>query len=333
MRFIASIGLATTLTYADKVCSPDIVKTAASQGFLKSMINCLLDTDPGPEACLSRFVAAAGSPIPDGECRSEYQKLVDQFVTDSISSACQYLTEEDSIPFGCVNGSMLNGLPAFYEATGLFPITLCSVSEVRSRAKDVDYFSLIVSTVIGTNVGIQYGNGACDFCYGPNVIQADLLAFFSKSASNPAVFQGCTDPNGPTDVCMQSTTMINARRRFEACAGHDILFEGPLCSAEQVSIVEAMVPTPFYTIAHCAYNPQTSFCRTIGGYMEAIATATGTECSACYSEFKDEVAALADTDTGCTGNVFSDDCLMYLSEALIHFESCSGHTIKTSGPN
>lgn len=155
-----------------------------------------------------------------------------------------------------------------------------------------------------------------------------------------SALEGCTNADGPTEICMQSTEMANARAKFEACAGYDILFEGPMCTAEQVDMVEALVPSPFYTFAHCEYNPQTLFCSAIAGYMQAISDLTDKECAACYSEFKEALSVryalaeseLTDVDV-CAEDVLAEACLVYLTEALRNFETCAGKAMIIRGPN
>ena len=343
MRFITSIALATTSADAWLdwyVCTPEIVKTAASQGFLKSMINCLhYAASPGPEICLSQFIAANAldNPyqIPVGDCRNEYYDFLSN-VGSNWASKCggADLTEDDKISYSCAWNALANAMSDFNYYTGLFPGTLCSAAEVRARARNDEYFPAMVLGAT-KNARVEKSFAACDVCYGEYGFQNYLPSIYSDRLTNPLVYEGCQDPNGPTEACMQSRNMVNSLAQFEACAGYDIFFEGPMCSADQVDVVEAMEPTPFYTIAHCAYEPESPFCYTIGGYMEAIVSATSADCAACYSEFKDEVAALAlaDTDEVCTSNVLTDECLVYLVDALTHFESCSGKIMGSSGPN
>ena len=343
MRYVGYLFLGITFTEADKICNSDIVKTAESQGFVKSMVNCLhnADTTPGPEACLSQFVAANASnnlfPITDGECRDAYQKLLDDWVTAGVSTGGQCtgpdFTEDEVVPIDCYYRELNSGLRNFYTTTGYFPSTLCSAAELRVRT--ADYFAAIVSASARNVVYTDPLVEPCDSCYSHDIFQYHLRQFSVVSGTNSAVLEGCTAPDGPTDVCMESSSMINSRRMFEACAGYDILFKGPMCSNDQVDMVEAMVPTPFYTIAHCAYNPRTPFCSTMGGYMQAISDITDTYCGACYAEFNAELAALAlaDIDEKCTEDVLADNCLIYITDALNNFEICAGKTIGTDGPN
>ena len=351
MRLITSTALTAALGSDPKVCNRDIVETAANQGIMNYMYNCLHDanTRQGSQGCLAEFIAANAVenpfPITDGGCRDAYQTMFWRMVYDgSLGSSDECygpeLSEDDRVSFDCLTtGMILYMVDYFYDVTGFFADTFCSAAEVRARARarNENYFAAIVARIASTRNRVTLTDGPCDSCYTYDVFQKYIEELYDDESSYnySSALEGCADPNGPTEICMQSTAMVNARRIFKACAGYDILFEGPMCSAEQVDMVEAMVPPPFFTIAHCAYKPQTPFCYAIGGYMDAIETATGTDCSACYSEFKSELAALAlaDIDEVCTGNVLADDCLVYLVDALTHFESCSGHTIGTAGPN
>lgn len=79
--FFAGLTTAVTIPDTNPVCSEDIVKNAASQGFVRSIFNCLIDstTSPGPQACLAAFITDNDTdnayPI-TGSCRAAYQDLV-----------------------------------------------------------------------------------------------------------------------------------------------------------------------------------------------------------------------------------------------------------------
>ena len=137
---------------------------------------------------------------------------------------------------------------------------------------------------------------------------------------------------GPSNTCLGTSVIINARKAFFDCAGYDVLFDGPACSAAQVAEVETLIPKPYYTFAHCAYNPATSFCSSIQSYFDTIEDNTDSaDCLACYTELNDALQNLVtlNEDEVCATDVFADDCLAYNQEPLAAFEVCSGITLNT----
>ena len=337
MRFIAITPFVTIVGATDLVCSEDIVRTADSQGFISSIYNCVYDqaTSIGSQACLAAFIDANATdnefPI-TGTCRDAYQSLVDVLYS-SINFCSESTLEFGATPSqyaGCVSG-FAYGLSFFQRDTGFIPFRMCSGAEVRYAAlREPPVFLLIINSswnLGGLVVALPHGN-ICNYCYDNSF--SDFIDDFV--ASPATLLEACSALDGPTDVCLSSTVIMNARKAFMQCAGYDILMTGDMCTAEGVAAVESLIPAPYYTFSQCAYFPETPFCSATQAYLDAIEADTNSvDCLACYTELQSDLTALAadDSDDVCGRDVFSHDCLVYQTDALTAFELCSGYTLST----
>ena len=354
---LAGLTTAGTIPDINLVCSEDIVRNAASQDIVLSIYNCVIDasTSPGAQECLAAFIAdtATDNEFPiTGTCRAAYQDLVNGLYGADKSDCPDVLEAGYGLPATCMD-HFIHSIRNFYFATGFYPLTFCTSAEVRAYA-GFEAFNAILAD--SWNSGTDYttetywvGN-QCDVCY---------TEFYTDVGSAPSDFgddglvDECTNADGPTDACLASTIMIDARSNFVACAGWDVLFEGPVCTPEGVATVQTLIPTPYYTFAQCAYHPATSFCKTIQSYFDAIEADTNSvDCLACYTELRDAINAGVISDeavppcpedvplgecavyqnaaiAACEADVFADDCVAYQNEALMAFETCAGTTINT----
>ena len=341
MRYtaLALAGLSTAVTIPDSnpVCSDDIVKTAAAQGFVKSIFNCVIDntTSPGAQACLAAFITdnATDNAYPiTGACRAEYQTLVDTMWDDTQANCPSVFPTDEPLDADCA-GDLMPGFITFYLATGFFPEVLCTAADVRRYASEDAFGAILAYTwANGPAYGlvVDWLSTQCDVCYDQFNVDIDPAP---AGNGDEGLIDECTNADGPTDTCLASSVMVDARSNFIACAGWDILFDGPVCTPENVATVQTLIPTPYYTFAQCAYHPSTSFCKTIQSYFDAIEADTkSVDCLACYTELRDAINAAATSDDGtvaCGDDVFADDCVAYQNEALMAFETCAGTIINT----
>ena len=337
MRFTALTLSATSMANAVALeCSEDIVRNAESQGFVSSIFNCVQDqvASIGPQLCLAAFIAdnATDNPFPiTGTCRDTYQDLVDAWHTDIASGCTETELDAGAIPsdYACVGSYLEPGIAAFSVATGLYPFRMCTGAEVRAYAVE-DAFGTIIDDKWNTNTNWVDGESACNYCYANALL--DAFGSTPNGGNDASLVDECISADGPSDLCLSSTIIENARQEFSECAGYDVLFDGPACSAAQVAEVETLIPKPYYTFAHCAYNPATSFCSSIQSYFDTIENNTDSvDCLACYTELNDALLGLVteDVDEVCGTDVFADDCLAYNQEPLAAFEVCSGITLNT----
>ena len=336
---LAGLTTAVIIPSDDLACSEDIVRNAASQGFVRSIFNCVRDqtTSPGAQACLAAFIAdnATDNAYPiSGTCRAEYQTLVDAMWVgaDDIECPSVYPTD-DPLSDECAD-HLIAGFRDFYLATGFYSQEMCTAAQVRAYAAH-DAFKFILAfgwVVDGADYEDEtfWDGTVCNVCYDKFY---EDIGSAPTGLGNEGLVDECTDVDGPTDTCLASSIMIDARSNFVACAGWDILFEGPVCTPEGVATVQTLIPTPYYTFAQCAYHPSTSFCKTIQSYFDAIEADTNSvDCLACYTELRDAINTAATSDEGavaCGDDVFADDCVAYQNEALMAFETCAGTIINT----
>ena len=321
----------------EKLCPEEFIRGAKEAGAMPYLYNCLLHPGGtvGAQTCLSRFIEKFDLP---GDCRDVYQTLVNTWMNDGSGLVDDYnnctgypLESDGEIPWACLVNGAYNGFSEFHDTTGFFPTYyLCSAAQVRKYIKqDPIGYALTSNWANGGQINNSYripftfDHIPCDVCY-LNVFKGMLSGVVLNYSHNPAMVEAClADSN--SDVCLNNTAMINARKVFADCAGYDILFEGPNCSQSHMEVVSAMIPSPYYTIAHCLYNPQASFCSTISGYLDYIESATNADCVACYTELQTDLLALA--DEVCQDDVRSDTCIVYMATALEAFARCSGFAI------
>ena len=314
-----------------KVCSEDIVSTVAGLDFFSFIYNCVYDhaTSPGSQACLSLFITETSAPIA-GTCRDAYQALVDGLYTSIPAGGCTDPTlEAGALPndWNCMD-AVDTEWTAFYEATGSFPVQLCSSADIMADERR-DFFTSLINIAWAFAPGLQ-SVSVCDYCYFDPFESALGHIYDINAGGNGDLLEECRNPSGPTDACLSSALIINARKIFEDCAGWDILFEGPVCTADDVAVVQTLIPSPYYAFATCAYKPSTAFCATVPAYLDQISTDTNSlNCVACYTDFQSALEVLAAAETVCESDVFSSACIEYNADVLIAFEACAGTTLNT----
>lgn len=339
MLFLCGLFFVYTFFLVDSAhgCSPDLIKTVASLGFVSDMYNCIYPQLLGSEACLGNFNVLNNSIIPAGDCREVYQSLVDSWYSTIPSNCSQKALHFGAIPDNveCVLDGM--SVSAFSAASrGVFPFTMCTGSQVRRYAL-AEAFRVIVGKKMSTrDVGwSSLTTPACNFCY-ESVFEPLIpdLAQLTQYGDNFLVYECTQAANNPTDACLNSSYLKEARLAFVNCAGYDILWDGNACTSQDITNVETLIPTPYYTFAKCAYFPDTPFCRTIQSYFAEILTNTGQDCVACYIELQQALEDYAAGDFAyvCETDVFATDCLAYNNQALMAFEKCAGKTINVT-PN
>ena len=340
MRFSTSVlsSVVCGVSGTELVCSEEIVSAVATSGFTIDIYNCLTDTySVGVQACLSAYIAANEGLIPDGSCRDAYQTLVNAWANtfSSTWSTCASETITELPGLDCLESiDLVGGMDAFYVSTGFYPtMPMCSAAQVRMYARNGALSTILNYKYDETSDTPWVGDGvACDFCY-EYLFDQGLIDL--SSGGNSSLIDECID--GPSDVCLEAGFMLESRAAFAACAGWDILFEGPVCTADNVETVQALIPKPYYTFANCAYNPTDDMCAVIQSFVDQIEleTADSTNCLACYTELEVAIQDLADYDTDyvCVDSgIYSEDCLGYLNSALADFETCSGSTLDVEPP-
>ena len=321
-------------------CSEEIIRNAESQGFFETMMDCVyqggLVASIGSQACLSKFISdnATDNPYPiEGECRDTYQTLVDGITTNNWNCSPENVAADNSDTADCLAHIIGGAIEAFYGSTGFYPKIFCTSAQVRAFARQNAFTALLLHIWESDSslfAGVVQPEGFCNFC----VYELYMYLGTLPSAGVEAEFMRteCESLDGPTDACLATEMITNARLAFSDCAGWDILFEGPVCTQENVNTVETLIPAPYYAFAQCAYYAATPFCSTIPAYLAAIeADTSSTDCVACYTEFGNSLIALAaaDSSDACGSDLFSSDCLVYQADALTAFATCAGTILNT----
>ena len=339
MRCFAIYAAGTACVSADEICSEETVRMAESEGFFPQVLECVYHNGSsvisvGSQACLAQFIDASNAGI-DGQCREYYQELVDGLYEYALVPECAPENiAANNADFGdCIYTYLVTPINTFHTTTGHFPQRFCAASEVRTYAKN-DAFTAVATfgwaphdgSLLVANVGVV---SSCSACYS---YMASYMWVHSPSADNASLIDECQNPDGPTSTCLASELIINARNFFEECAGWDIFFKGPVCTAENVATVQTLIPAPYFAFATCAYKPATGFCSTIQSYLDAVQIDTNSaDCTSCYNELRDDFAILAEGDVNheCRTDIFSEACLVYQAGALTSFETCAGTVLNT----
>ena len=316
---------------ADPVCSYDMIMELSRQGLVDyAVINCLLATENlGKNECLTQFIQdhrESIHPIPlVGSCRYWIQSLVDS-IHGASTTGCSYVKETDFLTIGGDCAAEIGvGLTDFQNNSGysiMYP--QCSSDRVRHNGLQLTYKN-IVETYAKTNNRFATLTDLCDVCY-INFQQYVV----SGINGDDGLKEACEDSS--SHACAQSTTMLAAKQIFVHCAGHDIEFVGPVCTAEQTDMVEAMIPGPYYAMTHCQYNPNDVFCGHISEYLSTVSTRTNDSCGLCYSEYAQHALVDGDDDiAACSGEegVWSKACIAVQKEALLNFRVCAGVDLET----
>ena len=302
----------------------------------------------GSQACLAAFISenSLDNPYPiEGDCRVTYQILVDGLY-DGIharindNTARLYCARPNVVlnnsSFSNCLAVVNSAISTFYGSTGFYPATFCKGSQVRAFAQQQIFTAAIVynwefNASLWLSIVSPVPHDSCDYCV--NKFSKYLSDFLPPDGNIMDYFRAeCGGLDGPTDACLATDLITNARLGFLDCAGWDILFEGPVCTVENVNTVQALIPAPYYAFSQCAYHPATPFCSTISAYLGEIESQTNSlDCVACYTELSSNLQKLsvADSDDVCKSDVYSTDCLIYHADALKAFATCAGTSLNT----
>ncbi len=359
--YICTASVSAFSTGNPDYCTEEVIVQAAQEGFLEFVVlNCVsLTTHSGanwldetvvtPSECLSSWIKdhQSGSPIPSsGDCRDTYQDFVDCVAVvnnlDEVDS-CRYDTSSGSLDVTefCAMNHIVTCLSDFRESAGDYVGgQQCSAVTVRTLSNR-DAYGQIVSGAFNEsgplnpvadmlNPVIDGGNGLCYYCY---------YSMFNHLVSSDATSEGLDiscrrDPL--SDSCMQSTIVQNALAEFAVCSGgFQLIFDGPVCTWTDIEEVQQLIPSPYYTLSHCAFNPAESFCSTTGAYIAQIKAESDSSCVLCYQDFfaaaMDE-AKNAKLVSACTGpnGVWGQSCIVAVGVSLLEFEACAGYKLSTA---
>jgi hypothetical protein len=217
----------------------------------------------------------------------------------------------------------------------------CSSGTVRTLSTAGAYNTLVQKALddsvhtnpIGglTNPLVDGGTADCYDCYAQ--FYNALHGYFGTGGS-----AACA-ADSQSSECKDSSMMLTALEAFKQCTGgFGLMFDGDACTKAQVTQVEQLVPMPYYTFSHCAYNPTALFCASVDGYITQVLYASSSTCMHCYQEFFRTVLGYAEyPETSyivsvCTGKdgVWSKLCVASQGEALTAFKNCSGYSMVTT---
>lgn len=336
-------------------CDPEVVETAASDGFLKYVITECLDINSdgwnwvGEQVlleteCMTNWILTHRSeahPIPDsGICRQAFQSLVSGAVRNWLganhdirsSGGCSYDAKTNvlDVTYGCWL-SMEVELREFRRTSGSYIVTNpCNVYELREMTYQNAYDYLVQDALSLVPLGAtELVPEESSMCFGCYEWFSEQLSPYTAGSSD-AVESCSTDPSSA--ACRYSTMIENALAEFKQCTGgYEIDFVGPVCSPAEVATISALQPNPYYALTHCAFPNNDKFCSDIDTYFAAIQDQSNDKCVYCYIELSENVkraAATSDqTVEECSGKkngVFNDMCIALLAEALTRFMSCTG---------
>ena len=337
------------------VCPIEIVNQAASQGFLKHVIVNCVDVSSnvnvnlnfageefsGAQDCVTKFVSENPGPYPipeNGPCRQEYQDFVTNIseISTGITDAdeCSYDIDSEALTIRYKCWEKMEEAFAMFQYYSGHSIAerQCLSKIVRDQTLNVmDYETYTQAAAKSqSNPGFPSDeHGICHGCYSQYYDEILLGAnqFDDLAAS-------CSeDPR--SELCAESTVVLQAREKFQVCSGYDIDFTGPVCDSSAAQEVEELVPPPYYAITNCAVNSD-RYCDSMHQYFAAIEKMTGDSCSICYREFNDNVnaAAVAEGSTlvaDCSGmeGLWTEECRASLAPALFDFQVCSGFDLNT----
>lgn len=363
-----SAGAGSTIFNA---CDAEVVMQSSQEGFLQYvLLNCVPDYDTptlnllGDDIvnladCLTNWIAdhQTGNPIPEsGDCRTAYQNLLDQSSSDwseYFKANCEIVDGQvditDKCWVECLNYDYEDShsyLDDFRTQSGHYlGGQQCKGVTVRALANKGVYKTLVASFV-ADNDGDELandlidpatdgGNGLCYGCY--HLFSNTLDQFEDDSYPTTGILEACTEDEY-SDGCLKSTLVQDALAEFKKCSGgFPMLNQGPACTQADIDEVQTLIPAPYFTLAHCAFNPNMTYCTTINSYIARIQEDSDSNCVVCYEEFY--VTALAhaadtvntDAIDACTTDedVWSIDCKAAMAEALANFKACAGFQLST----
>ncbi len=342
-------------------CPEAVVLQAAQEGFLEYVMencmhlasstkNVLGEVALDGSLCVSEWIAAhqTGSPIPTvGDCRDTYQALVDAAIGNWHSIDCTFdATEGFDITDDCVQDELdhkfgsnpyYTPLSDFRRDAGFYLGGVqCKSVTVRTLSNKGAYSRLIAGVFTTPNAidntedlivpDIDGGDGLCYSCY--HNFATTLIASASDSVARGTNAACLVEANSVG--CIESTEVMDALEEFKLCSGgFPMMFEGPVCTQADIDEVQQLIPAPYYTFAHCAFNAADPICATIPAYIAQIKADSDSSCMVCYQDFYNKVtedAELTENIAACTGTdgVYHKDCIAAESMALFNFKACSG---------
>jgi hypothetical protein len=363
----AGVSLVSSTTPVN-ACDPAVVQQAADDGFMEYVVmNCmsfkgastnfLRETTRGMTECLTTWISenSGTHAIPSsGDCRSAYQNFVNAVqpiavgTLGVVTNRCTYdeTNEKLTITIDCLLQTDTNtALGKFKSQSGSYigGAQQCPAVTVRKLSQASIYETIITAGMTtGTNpIRTAEGNidpsedGGNAFCYKCYSDFYDAM-YAAQGVSGTDIVTVCTDPT--VSACLSSTVVQNAVAAFKTCSGgFDIRFTGPVCSATDVDEVQKLIPAPYFTFTHCAYNPTDSFCSTVDAYVDKIQEDSDSSCVLCYKDFRASLKddALVDAKiAACTGaeGVYAAACKASSAASLSNFYACSGYQLNTVKP-
>lgn len=319
-------------------------------------INMLGEPLPTSFECMSNWIIKQPkvNAIPDsGRCRQSFEFFVQQLWQDSINQnfdfskpPWDYLTETLTITDEFIQEIHAEyrgatwGFLGGYRENFLGGGQQCSPKTVRELASKGIFVS-IVSLVQADpfdfpvrrllEVGdffdpdLDGGNAFCYDCYHRflDIAMDEVDDYYRNDYAE--LQEVCANPT--SEECLRSGPIADALHNFRICAGYDILFQGPMCSATQVDAAAALFPSPYYMITQCAFNPTDPVCSTMDNYWEVLNEPLDGGCMICYTELADEMSAFAEDASSrmaCAENVEAPMCVAASSTPLLNFLGCSG---------
>ncbi len=344
---------------AEPICAPEIVDQAASDGFLNYvLLNCAKNASSknmlgedylGSSACLTQFVVtqqASGNTtnaIPlAGSCRQTYQAFVlaiESVASNAVFTSCVYDSTTGLPIMSLACGQTLAPAMLTFQQSNSVSIT-GSVGQCRSelvRARSIGAENKLmdeivsVGSVVSPSLPVSLtssADGLCDVCYDwfLNDVSFGLKGDGSSFLGYADLLADCA-ADAYSDNCMHSTTVEDARAKFLTCAGEDVLFYGPLCTADQVTEIQHLIPTPYVTLTTCAMSiAKPAYCATLPSYMNQIEQDSDSHCLSCYSEYSSAIATLSSSSdfASICSDVWADKCMSRVGSALINFATCTG---------
>ena len=338
------------------VCPQDVLNQAiADDLFQYVMQNCVDSSGASMTSgdllagsqCLTSFIAGqTTNAIPStGPCRSAFQDFVSALArsgTIGTADECKYNESKKKVDvnYACFL-DMQQAFENFQSATDFSIVgKQCDGFVVRQSTIAERYESVVVEAFSSFNPTYNiFPNDKNGLCYGCYAMFGDNVNEEYSSGGSPSDAQtACiADPN--SDVCVGSTVVVQAKAQFRECSGYEIGFIGPVCTDEQVDDIQTLIPSPFFTLTHCAYNDEI-FCKTVEAYFVKIEEKSDNSCVFCYREYMSKVSAVAnDLSNGsvddCTGveGVWSDACAAAQAQALFDFKVCAGMDLDIEKPH
>jgi hypothetical protein len=289
------------------------------------------DPDPGVEGCLANFIAATPMthPIPpNGACRETVQKFVSDLVSVDMLASLSY----DSIQLTFGDDFFTTGAVTpitSFQIANQFSVAYpsCTGAMVRAMAVNLAYETLVKGAADAAPVtyGLSVSDVKCDHCYRmfDAVIKMGTYGIDSDTVLKALCL---VDPHDA--MCKKSTVVQRAMFYFRNCAGYDIEFMGPVCTAEQLAPIDRMNPHPYIPLMICKFDADSfsDVCNDVEGYIAELSEVSGsTDCGGCFTSFYENIVVTDATRSACAGgNYGTPICIASQQSAHIQFQACTG---------